>query len=95
MATLTKELQILSRRYKAAGQKPLLAESLRRLFETIDWPLPHGHAKNFEVAALVDNIETARNELRQRPLQINGMFESTRNLVRIFKIVIMPTSITL
>ncbi|KAF3407834.1 putative RNA-dependent RNA polymerase 2 [Talaromyces pinophilus] len=95
VAALTKELQTLSRRYKAAGQKPLLAESLRKLFETIDWPLPHGHAENFEVASLVNNIETARNELRQRPLQINGMFESTRNLARIFRVVVTPTSITL
>ncbi|CRG92726.1 hypothetical protein PISL3812_09792 [Talaromyces islandicus] len=95
VAALTKELQILSRKYTASGQRPLSAESLRSLFETIDWPLPHGHAENFEVAALVNNIETTQNELRQRALQINSMFESTRNLARIFKVVVTPTSVIL
>lgn len=95
VTAMARELQILSRRYKAAGQRPLSAESVRRLLDTIGWPLPYGSPGNFEVAALVDNIETAQKQLWQQPLQGNGIFESTSNLARIFKVVVTPTSITL
>lgn len=94
VAALIKELETLSSKYKAAGQQPLSAESLQKLFETIDWPLPHGNADKFGIASLVDDIKTAQDEFRQRPLQMNSMFESTRNLARIFKVVVTPTSIT-
>lgn len=56
---LMKELQTLSYKYKAAGQKQLLAELLYKLFKIISWPLPYRHMENFKVIALVDSIKTA------------------------------------
>ena len=92
---LAKELYRLFRSDKAAGRKPISVDAMRKLFNMIDWPFPHGEPTDFEVDSLVAALQQNEREIQAGLVQREGLFNSTQNLARIHRVMVSPTRITL
>jgi RNA dependent RNA polymerase len=92
---LTKQLHRIFRDDKAAGKTTISVDAMRKLFDMIDWPLPHGVATDFEVSSLVAAIKQNEQEIQEGVVQRDGLFGPTQTLVRVNRVMVTPTRITL
>jgi hypothetical protein len=93
--SLTKELRHIFRDDKTARKRPISVDAMKKLFDTIDWPLPHGIPEYFEVSSLVAALKQNEQEIQEGLAQRDGLFGPTQNLARINRVMVTPTRITL
>lgn len=92
---LAKELCRMFRSDKATEKKVISVDAMRKLFDMIDWPFPHGEPTDFEVNSLVATLKRNEQEIRDGFAQRDGLFSSNQNLARINRVIATPTRITL
>ena len=85
----------LCRLFRLDKRNPISVDAMKKLFNMIDWPFPHGDPTDFEVKSLVAALEQNEQKIQDGLAQRNGLFSSTQNLARINRITVTPTRITL
>lgn len=92
---LAKELRRIMKVDPAAGKSFISVDAMRKLFDMIDWPSPHGNPMDFEVSSLVAALKQNGQEIQDGFEQRAGLFGPTANMARINRVMITPTRITL
>jgi RNA dependent RNA polymerase len=92
---LAKELRRIMKVDQAAGKSFISVDAMRKLFDMIDWPSPHGNPMDFEVSSLVAALKQNGQEIQDGFEQRAGLFGPTANMARINRVMITPTRITL
>lgn len=92
---LADELCRLFKVKKVAKKDPISVDAMRKLFDMIDWPYPHGNHIDFEVSTLVAVLKQNEQEIQDGQTQRSGLFERTENLARINRLMVTPTRTTL
>lgn len=80
---------------RSAGKRPWSVDSIKRLFDTIDWPFPHGDPLEFEVDSLLETIRKNMQEMQDTVGQRNGAFSPSQNITPICRAMVTPSRITL
>lgn len=93
--SLAKTLRRDFKSRKAEGKRPISVDAMRKLFDMIDWPSPHGDPEDFQVSSLFMALLENEHEIQEGFAQRNGLFGPTQNLARIHKVTVTPTRITL
>lgn len=92
---LAKELRRIFRVDKATGKKPISIGAMRKLFDMIDWPFPHGNPKDFELSSLIAALKQNEQEIQEDFASRDGLFSPTQNLAQVNRVMVTPTRITL
>ncbi|PYH92297.1 rna-dependent rna polymerase [Aspergillus ellipticus CBS 707.79] len=79
---------------KAEG-KCITVLAMKKMFDMIDWPSPHGNPADFEVDSLMELLKENEKEIRQDLLQTGHILGPTRNLAQIHKVMVTPTRVSL
>ncbi|KAK4031981.1 RNA dependent RNA polymerase-domain-containing protein [Parachaetomium inaequale] len=99
-ATVSTLAQRLASRFTAAkkagvDQTPISIDAFKRLFDWIDYPMPHGDPSMLEADGIMEYLEKAEGLVREGSALRSKLFGETQNRARIFKAVVTPTRITL
>jgi hypothetical protein len=99
-ATVSTLAQRLASRFTAAkkarvDQTPISIDAFKRLFDWIDYPMPHGDPSMLEADGIMEYLEKAERLVREGSALRSKLFGETQNRARIFKAVVTPTRITL
>ncbi|KAK3905375.1 RNA dependent RNA polymerase-domain-containing protein [Staphylotrichum tortipilum] len=78
-----------------SGESPVSVDAFKRLFDWIDYPMPHGDPAMFEVDGIMEYLGEAERLVREGSrLGLNQPGEP-QNRARIFKAMVTPTRVTL
>ncbi|KAL3481235.1 RNA dependent RNA polymerase-domain-containing protein [Aspergillus californicus] len=93
---LAKKLADVLKARKSAGRKPISINSMKKLFNLIDWPSPYGDPEEFNVDSLLGAIIESEQDLRDGVIQADGLLSRpSENLALIHRIMVTPSRITL
>ncbi|KAI9929614.1 hypothetical protein MW887_001088 [Aspergillus wentii] len=92
---LARELRKLVRDNKASGKRPPSVEAIKKLFDTIGWPLPYGEPQEFKVQYLIDEIKQNDKNIQDGPGKRDGLLQASGNLTPICRVNVSPSRITL
>ncbi|KAL3458071.1 RNA dependent RNA polymerase-domain-containing protein [Aspergillus heterothallicus] len=92
---LTKRLAGVFKAKKQAGQRQISVNSMKKLFNLIDWPSPFGDPGEFSVDGLLTAILDSEQDLRDGVIQADSLSRPSPNLTHIFRIMVTPSRITL
>ncbi|EHA18336.1 hypothetical protein ASPNIDRAFT_176277 [Aspergillus niger ATCC 1015] len=79
----------------AAHRRPISVLAMKKLFDMIDWPSPHGNPTDFEVGALMMALKRNQKDALQDLAASGDMLGPSDNLTPIHKVMITPTRVTL
>ncbi|GKZ74167.1 hypothetical protein AnigIFM50267_011409 [Aspergillus niger] len=86
--------QELIKAYKedaAAHRRPISVLAMKKLFDMIDWPSPHGNPTDFEVGALMMALKQNQKDVLQDLAASGDMLGPSDNLTPIHKVMVTPT----
>ncbi|KAL2828374.1 RNA dependent RNA polymerase-domain-containing protein [Aspergillus pseudoustus] len=92
---LTKRLAGVFKTRKQAGKRHISVNSMKKLFNLIDWPSPFGDPAEFSVDGLLDAVLESEQELHDGIIQADGLSRPSQNLAQVFRIMVTPSRITL
>lgn len=92
---LAAELQLMFKKSREAGKRPLSSHSIQKMFDMIDWPRPFGDPAEFEVKGLVELLKQNEQEIQDGFSLRRGLFDASGNMARIFRVMVTPSRITL
>ncbi|GLA40306.1 hypothetical protein AnigIFM63309_007923 [Aspergillus niger] len=90
--------QELIKAYKedaAAHRRPISVLAMKKLFDMIDWPSPHGNPTDFEVGALMMALKQNQKDVLQDLAASGDMLGPSDNLTPIHKVMVTPSRVTL
>ncbi|KAJ0413452.1 RNA dependent RNA polymerase-domain-containing protein [Aspergillus carlsbadensis] len=92
---LTKKLAGVFKSRKQEGKRQISVNSMKKLFNLIDWPSPHCDPVDFSVDSLIDAVLESEQDLHGGIIQVDGLSRPSPNLAHIFRILVTPSRITL
>ncbi|KAL2016498.1 hypothetical protein VTK56DRAFT_3461 [Thermocarpiscus australiensis] len=81
-------------RKAGSTQPPISVDAFKRLFQWINYPVPHADPSKFDVETILQRLDAWEKEVAEWKLR-SGLFDDTPNLTRIFRAVVTPSRITL
>ncbi|KAL4733170.1 RNA dependent RNA polymerase-domain-containing protein [Aspergillus similis] len=93
--SLTRRLAGLFKTRKMQGRRPISVNSMKRLFNLIDWPSPFGDPEEFSMKGLLELITGKDQDLPDGIIQKEGLFRPAPHLTHIHRVVVSPSRITL
>ncbi|KAL3487626.1 RNA dependent RNA polymerase-domain-containing protein, partial [Aspergillus germanicus] len=85
---LTRNLASVFKSRKQAGKRQVSVNSVKKLFNLIDWVSPQSDPKDFSVDSLVDAVLGSEQDLHDGIIQVDGLARPSPNLAHIFRILI-------
>ncbi|PYI11718.1 rna-dependent rna polymerase [Aspergillus sclerotiicarbonarius CBS 121057] len=79
----------------SAKRRPISVLAMKKLFDMIDWPSPHGNPIDFESASLLATLKQNDKEILQDLAHPGEVLGPTQNLTPIHKVMVTPTRVTL
>jgi hypothetical protein len=92
---LTRKLASVFKSRKQAGKRQISVNSVKKLFNLIDWVSPQSDPKDFSLDSLVDAVLGSEQDLSNGIIQVDGLALPSPNLAHIFRILVTPSRITL
>jgi hypothetical protein len=92
---LTRKLASIFKSRKQARKRQVPVNSVKKLFNLIDWVSPQSDPKDFSVDSLVDAVLGSEQDLHDGIIQVDGLARPSPNLAHIFRILVTPSRITL
>jgi hypothetical protein len=92
---LCRLLQPLFALDKAAGVESISVDSMRKLFNMINWPFPNDDPSDYDAESLVAILKQNHREIQESIEYREGLFNNTPSMARIYRINVTPTRITL
>jgi hypothetical protein len=93
--SLTRKLAGLFRTRKMQGRRPISVNSMKRLFNLIDWPSPFGDPEEFSIKGLLGAITGNDKDLSDGAIEAEALFRPAPHLALIHRVVVTPSRITL
>ncbi|GLA19846.1 hypothetical protein AnigIFM62618_007970 [Aspergillus niger] len=93
--SLAQELIQAYKEDAAAHRRPISVLAMKKLFDMIDWPSPHGNPTDFEVGALMMALKRNQKDVLQDLAASGDMLGPSDNLTPIHKVMVTPTRVTL
>ncbi|GKZ75896.1 hypothetical protein AnigIFM56816_003354 [Aspergillus niger] len=93
--SLAQELIQAYKEDAAAHRRPISVLAMKKLFDMIDWPSPHGNPTDFEVGALMMALKQNQKDVLQDLAASGDMLGPSDNLTPIHKVMVTPTRVTL
>ncbi|KAK4183734.1 RNA dependent RNA polymerase-domain-containing protein [Podospora australis] len=73
---------------------PISVDAFKKLFEWIDYPVPHADPQSFEASAIMQLLRKAETQVRESCAARSMLFKETETLIRVFRVVVSPFRIT-
>ncbi|RAL03916.1 RNA dependent RNA polymerase [Aspergillus ibericus CBS 121593] len=93
--SLAKELARAYKEDLSAERRPISVLAMKKLFDMIDWPSPHGNPDDFKPASILRTLEQIDREILQDIAHPGEVLGPTQNLTPIHKVMVTPTRVTL
>ncbi|KAK7731804.1 hypothetical protein SLS53_008625 [Cytospora paraplurivora] len=91
---LAKELCVIRGQRRAAGQRPISVEAMKKLKDT-PWPMPHGDPSLLEVQAIIQFLIETEENMGSGEVFREGLLTPSQSLALIHRVTVTPTRITL
>lgn len=97
ISALARKLAQLFTQARAAGddQPPISVDAFKRLFDWVDYPMPHGDPSMFEVEGIMEYLKEAERLVREGYALRSKLPSDAQNRARIFKVIVTPTRLVL
>ncbi|KAL3429117.1 RNA dependent RNA polymerase-domain-containing protein [Aspergillus tetrazonus] len=92
---LTRKLANIFKTKKVQGRRPISVNSMKRLFNLIDWPSPFGDPEEFSVERLLGVITGNDKDHSDGAIEAEVLFQPAPHLAHIHRVVVTPSRITL
>lgn len=92
---LTRKLASIFKTRKVQGRRPISVNSMKRLFNLIDWPSPFGDPEEFGIERLLGVITGNDKDLCDGTIEAETLFQPAPHLAHIHRVVVTPSRITL
>ena len=92
---VAKELHRVGAARRAARKGPISVDAVRKLFDMIDWPSPHGDPWEFRASSLVAALEENQAAIEQGVALRDDLFRPRSGWASVHRATVTPTRVTL